>query len=57
MTTPQTAIKSDAIRVRVTPDQARAMRKIGDNQSQVIRAALDWYLAHPALKSTSEEKQ
>ena len=42
---------SDVIRVRVPAATHKALQSTGAPVSQVIRQAIDLYLAHPAMKS------
>ena len=42
---------SDVVRVRVPVATHKALRATGAPVSQVIRQAIDLYLAHPAMKS------
>ena len=42
---------SDVIRVRVPVATHKALRATGAPVSQVIRQAIDLYLAHPAMKA------
>ena len=42
---------SDVVRVRVPVATHKALQSTGAPVSQVIRQAIDLYLAHPAMKS------
>lgn len=48
---------SDVVRVRVPVATHKALRATGAPVSEVIRQAIDLYLAHPAMKSNPQQSK
>ena len=48
---------SDVVRVRVPAATHKALQSTGAPVSQVIRQAIDLYLAHPAMKANPKTSE
>ena len=53
----QPATYPDVIRVRVPKTTGAALRATGAPVSETIRQAIDFYLAHPAMKSNPQTSE